>query len=98
MMAVLGRQAARFEKVGRDLAETRGRGAAANGTVVVEVSADGSLTGLTIDPRAMRLGSEALAQAILKAAKDAEHDVAAQANQVMEPLLDADIWDDPPPS
>ncbi|GLW05028.1 hypothetical protein Misp01_01580 [Microtetraspora sp. NBRC 13810] len=95
MMSVLGEQNARFEKVGRDLAETRGRGEAAGGQVKVEVSADGALQGLTIDPRAMRLGSEALAAAIMEAAKRAEQDVASQAGLLMEPLLDDGLWDIP---
>jgi DNA-binding protein YbaB len=87
MLSALGEQTARFEKVGRELAETRGKGQAAGGRVMVEVSADGSLQDLKIDPRAMRLGSEVLAEAIMCAARDAQHDVAGRTNQLMEPLL-----------
>ncbi|MCG5220526.1 YbaB/EbfC family nucleoid-associated protein [Streptosporangium sp. KLBMP 9127] len=96
MLSALGEQTARFEKVGRDLAETRGTGEAAGGQVVVEVCADGSLKDLRIDPRAMRLGSAALAEAILGAARAAQQDVAGRANQLMEPLVGEALWDVPP--
>ncbi|MFC4116375.1 YbaB/EbfC family nucleoid-associated protein [Nonomuraea zeae] len=68
---------AALERLSDQIAAVRGRGEAAEGRVVVEVTQSGGLAGLTIDPRAMRLGSTELAAAILdaaaKAARDAEH-------------------------
>jgi DNA-binding protein YbaB len=87
MMTALNAQTARFEKVSRDLAETRGRGRAADGRVAVEVTSGGNLAGVTIDPGALGLGADGLAEAIVLAAKRAEQDVAERANQALEPLL-----------
>lgn len=53
----------------------RGRGEAANGQVKAEVLPSGALGGLRIDPRAMRLGADALAEAVLAAANDAAADL-----------------------
>ncbi|MDH2425065.1 YbaB/EbfC family nucleoid-associated protein [Sphaerisporangium sp. TRM90804] len=83
----LAAQRAEFEQVGRRLSETLGRGEAEDGRVAVEVRPNGSLAGLRIDPRAMRLGSDALAEAILRAAVDAEADAAAKAEAAMLTLL-----------
>ncbi|RBQ14886.1 hypothetical protein DP939_38660 [Spongiactinospora rosea] len=87
MMSSLDEQAARFGRVGRDLAETRGNGESADGLVGVEVSSSGAVVGVRIEPGALGLGAEALAQAVLRAAKRAEHDVAERANQALGPLL-----------
>ncbi|GAA3812257.1 hypothetical protein GCM10022226_36140 [Sphaerisporangium flaviroseum] len=87
VLETLADQSARFEEAGRLLSETRGRGEAEEGRVVVEVLPNGSLAGLRIDPRAMRLGSEALAEAILRAAGEAEADAVRQAESLMLPLL-----------
>ncbi|WP_285778748.1 YbaB/EbfC family nucleoid-associated protein [Microtetraspora sp. NBRC 13810] len=56
----------------------RGRGEAANGQVTAEVLPSGALGGLRIDPRALRLGADALAEAVLAAAGDATADLARQ--------------------
>ncbi|WP_248961052.1 YbaB/EbfC family nucleoid-associated protein [Sphaerisporangium perillae] len=92
VLETLATQSARFEEVGRLISDIRGRGEAEDGRVVVEVLPSGSLASLTIDPRAMRLGSQALAEAILAAAKEAEEDATRKAETLMSPLLD-----DPPP-
>ncbi|MFC6083142.1 YbaB/EbfC family nucleoid-associated protein [Sphaerisporangium aureirubrum] len=90
VLETLAVQTAQFEEVGRRLSATLGRGEAEDGRVVVEVRTGGSLASLHIDPRALRLGSEALAEAILRAAKDAETNVASRAEAVMRPLLGED--------
>ncbi|MEQ4725778.1 YbaB/EbfC family nucleoid-associated protein [Nonomuraea sp. B19D2] len=77
-LAEMAAQTARFEEVSRLLEETRGRGESAGGQVAVELRHTGSLAGLHIDPRAMRLGSQALADAILEAFRLAEEDMAGQ--------------------
>ncbi|MFC4584712.1 YbaB/EbfC family nucleoid-associated protein [Sphaerisporangium corydalis] len=87
VLKTLNAQSADFEEAGRLLSETVGRGEAEEGRVVVEVRPNGSLTALRIDPRAMRLGSEALAEAILRAAGAAEADAAERAESLMLPLF-----------
>ncbi|GGL10667.1 hypothetical protein Sme01_16000 [Sphaerisporangium melleum] len=87
VLEALAAQSAMFEAAGRRMAETRGQGEAEDGRVVVEVSPGGSLVSLRIDPRAMRLGSEALAEAIIAAARQAEQDAARRAEAVMLPLV-----------
>ncbi|MEV6862255.1 YbaB/EbfC family nucleoid-associated protein [Streptosporangium subroseum] len=81
-------QTAGFEEVRRQIDEARGRGEGANGQVTVEVLATGSLRALRIDPRAMRLGSEVLAEAILEAVRQAEEDASNQVTALTQPLMD----------
>jgi DNA-binding protein YbaB len=88
VLEALAAQSARFEAVGRRLSETRGRGESEDGRVIVEALPGGSLVALRIDPRAMRLGSEALAEAILAAARRAEADAADRAESLMAPLVE----------
>lgn len=49
------------------LAEARGSGEAAGGLVRAEVDGTGDLVGLVIEPKAMRLASEDLAEAVREA-------------------------------
>ncbi|GAA2311775.1 hypothetical protein GCM10010149_73150 [Nonomuraea roseoviolacea subsp. roseoviolacea] len=83
--AEMSRFLAQFEAEIRPLEElqervqaVRGRGEAADGLVRAEVLASGALAGLRIDPRAMRLGADALAEAVLAAASEATADLTAQ--------------------
>jgi len=69
------------------ITEVRGRGEAAQGRVVAEASANGALTGLRIDPRAMRLGSDELAEAVLQAAAGAVRNAGEQLNELMGPFI-----------
>lgn len=71
------------------LNDVGGRGTAASGRVSAEVSAEGRLTGLKIDSRAMRLGSEALAEEILTAVFLAQEKAAAAAAETLGPAQDA---------
>ncbi|WP_433443996.1 YbaB/EbfC family nucleoid-associated protein [Nonomuraea sp. CA-141351] len=87
-LAEMAAHTARFEEVSRLLDETRGRGESAGGQVAVELKATGSLAALHIDPRAMRLGSQALAEAIVAAFRLAEEDVAAQSYDVARTVFD----------
>ncbi|MGW0811056.1 YbaB/EbfC family nucleoid-associated protein [Nonomuraea sp. NPDC002799] len=75
-LAELAAQTAGLDEARRKIEETKGRGESVRGQVVVEVGASGSLVSLHIDPRAMRLGSQALAEAITEAFGLAEQDVA----------------------
>ncbi|GAA4220989.1 DNA-binding protein YbaB [Streptosporangium album] len=81
-------ETAGFEEVRRQVEETKGRGEGANGQITVEVLATGSLRTLRIDPRAMRLGSEALAEAILEAVRQAEEDASSRMTALTQPLVD----------
>ncbi|MFE3450521.1 YbaB/EbfC family nucleoid-associated protein [Nonomuraea sp. NPDC059194] len=65
------------------MAEVRGHGEAAEGLVRLEVTPGGALSGLTIDPRAMKLGSEALAEAVLEAARAAAADAAGRLSETV---------------
>ncbi|MEV4353477.1 YbaB/EbfC family nucleoid-associated protein [Nonomuraea sp. NPDC004186] len=67
-----------LQELRESLDNLRGRGEAANGQVKAEVLPSGVLGGLRIDPRAMRLGADALAEAVLTAANAAAADLAKQ--------------------
>ncbi|MEV0592664.1 YbaB/EbfC family nucleoid-associated protein [Nonomuraea cavernae] len=71
--------------------EVRGQATAADDKIRVQVSSSGELTSLRIDPRAMKLGSEELAEAILDAARRATEDAARRLMDVTRPYLDDDL-------
>jgi DNA-binding protein YbaB len=75
-VAELMARTAGLEEASRRLEHLRGRGASADGQVRVEVEPGVTLASLHIGPRAMRLGSEALAGAIMEAVRRAEEDLA----------------------
>ncbi|GAA3203102.1 YbaB/EbfC family nucleoid-associated protein [Nonomuraea helvata] len=87
-LAEMAAQTARFEEVSRRLEETRGRGQSAGGQVVVELRHTGSLAALRIDPRALRLGSQALTDAIVEAFRLAEEDVTGQSYDLAKTMFD----------
>ncbi|WP_165974766.1 YbaB/EbfC family nucleoid-associated protein [Nonomuraea deserti] len=91
---------AALERLNDQMTAVRGRGEAAQGRVVAEATQTGGLTGLTIDPRAMRLGSAALAEAILEAAGEAAREAEQAAADLVTPFiagtpLDDSVPDDP---
>ncbi|MDP9865565.1 MULTISPECIES: YbaB/EbfC family nucleoid-associated protein [Streptosporangium] len=81
-----GKLSKQYEKMIDELSEANGQGEAADGLVRVEVGPEGSLIGVKIDPRAMRLGSEALADAIMEAATKAQTRATERLSEVMAPL------------
>ncbi|MET7337625.1 YbaB/EbfC family nucleoid-associated protein [Nonomuraea sp. NPDC005650] len=87
-LAEMAARTAEFEEVSRLLEETRGRGESAGGQVVVELKPTGSLASLRIDPRAMRLGSQALTDAIVEAFRQAEEDVTGQSYDLARTVFD----------
>jgi len=87
LTAMVTGQNAKLHDVRRQITELRGTGRAAGERVEVEVDQFGALAGLRIDPRAMRLGSQELAEAILSAARHGVRDVNAQAEKLMQPLI-----------
>ncbi|WP_166427650.1 YbaB/EbfC family nucleoid-associated protein [Nonomuraea mesophila] len=85
---------AALERLNDQVTAVRGRGRAAQGRVVAEVTQTGGLTGLTIDPRAMRLGSDALAEAILEAAGAAAREAEQAAADLVIPFITGTPLDD----
>jgi DNA-binding protein YbaB len=73
---------ARIAELQNRFTTVSGTGTAADGRVTVEISANGKLTNLTIDPPAMRLGSKALAEQILSAVEEAEANVGTMMAEV----------------
>jgi DNA-binding protein YbaB len=87
LMSLITRQNARLREAQVRMRRLRGKGAAAGERVTVEVDQFGALAGLRIDPRAMRMGSELLAEAILSAAEQGVRDVKAQVDEMVMPLI-----------
>ncbi|MFI7633214.1 YbaB/EbfC family nucleoid-associated protein [Nonomuraea sp. NPDC049400] len=85
---------AALERLSEEIGAVRGRGEAAEGRVVAEVTQTGALAGLTIDPRAMRLGSTELAAAILEAAAAAARDAERGADDVLGPFIAGTLFDE----
>lgn len=88
LVSSLAQQNTRLRETQVRMKELRGTGRSADERVRVEVDQFGVLAGLRIDPRAMRLGSEALAEAILAAVEQGVRDVRAQADAMMRPLVE----------
>ena len=70
-MAQAAEQLKQLSGLQEKMSELRGEAFAADDRIRVEVGPSGNLLALEIDPRAMRLGSEALAEQILEASKAA---------------------------
>ncbi|GAA1807338.1 YbaB/EbfC family nucleoid-associated protein [Actinomadura chokoriensis] len=82
----------KFEEIGAledKLKEVRGVGTAEEGKVEVIAAPGGVLLEVNINPRAMRLGSEALGEAIIEASRAAAVDATSKINALMEPILGA---------
>jgi DNA-binding protein YbaB len=71
-----------------ELAELTGTGAALEGQVQATVDNAGRPTALAIAPRAMRTGSEALAEAVLAAFAEAHDALSAQSQHLLSALRD----------
>jgi DNA-binding protein YbaB len=65
----------------------RGRAESDDGRIAVEVAPMGMLESLQLDPRAMRMASEDLAEKIVELVKLATDDANAQTQEAMKPLL-----------
>ncbi|MFB9832541.1 YbaB/EbfC family nucleoid-associated protein [Actinoallomurus acaciae] len=61
--------------------DPRGVGESARGLVSAEVGADGLLADLRLNPRALRLGSAALAEDIVSAVRAAQEDLRGQIDE-----------------
>ncbi|SDI54302.1 YbaB/EbfC family nucleoid-associated protein [Nonomuraea jiangxiensis] len=93
----LDRIMAEFRANSREFSETIdrvgevvGQAESPDGKVKVRVSSSGQLTALRIDPRAMRLGSEELADTIMDLSRRATEDAARQLMEVTRPYLEGD--------
>ena len=73
------------------IALIRGVGEAVDGRVRVEADDAGRVCDVQIDPRAMRLASQDLAEAITAASQQAADDVSAQTQELMNELMPADL-------
>lgn len=87
IMAEFQANAREFSDVMGQVGDVVGEGASPDGKIRVRVTASGQLTGLQIDPRAMRLGSQELADAILEASRRATDDAARRVLEVTRPYL-----------
>lgn len=76
-----------LDELQEEIAAMRGHGEAAGGQVRAEVLPSGALAGLRLDPRAMRLGADALTEAILEAATLAATDVTARVTERMSEAM-----------
>ncbi|MEO3789169.1 YbaB/EbfC family nucleoid-associated protein [Nonomuraea sp. B10E15] len=85
---------ARVEELRSEIDVAVGHGAAADGQVRVTVGASGRLTEVELAPRAMRMDSRRLAEAMLRAAQEAQDDVARKVEAVMAGTLGSDLPDE----
>ena len=72
LLEKLQSQVAGFEEAQKSIDSLSGLGTAADGLVSVKAEAGGRPIAIEINPRAMRLGSEMLAEAILEASQKAQ--------------------------
>lgn len=69
------------------LAAVRGSAESADGRIRAEVMPGGLLQSLELDPRARRMDSEALAQAIVAVVRAASEDATSKSSELMESVL-----------
>ncbi len=86
MRTVRERQA-QAASVTQQINTIRGKAQSEDERVTVEVGAMGQLESIELDPRAMRMPSEDLAQTIVDLAKAATEDAGAQMRKAMESML-----------
>jgi DNA-binding protein YbaB len=77
-----------FSDVMAEMGDVVGQAASTDGKVRVRVSASGQLVGLHIDPRAMRLGSQELAETITELSRRATEDAARRVMELTRPYLE----------
>ena len=80
---------ARVDELRSEIDVAVGRGEAADGQVRVTAGASGRLMEVVLAPRAMRLDSQKLADAVLEAAQRAQDDVARKVDEVIAGTLGA---------
>nr|WP_269128854.1 YbaB/EbfC family nucleoid-associated protein [Nonomuraea sp. K271] len=85
---------ARVEELRSEIDMAVGRGEAADGQVRVTVGPSGRLTEVELAPRAMRMDSRRLAEAMLRAAQEAQDDVARKVEAVMAGTLGVGLPDE----
>ncbi|MEV0380463.1 YbaB/EbfC family nucleoid-associated protein [Nonomuraea sp. NPDC050643] len=78
---------ARAEELRSEIDVVVGHGEAADGQVRVTAAASGRLMDVKFAPRAMRMDSLTLAEAVLRAAQQAQDDVAGRVDAVMAETL-----------
>ncbi|MGN9784576.1 YbaB/EbfC family nucleoid-associated protein [Nonomuraea sp. ZG12] len=79
-----------FSDVMAEMGDVVGQAASTDDKVRVRVSASGQLMGLHIDPRAMRLGSQELAETITELSRRATEDAARRVMELTRPYLEMD--------
>lgn len=83
-----GRMLESIEMMQADLEKITGLGEAASGQVKVTVAADGKVLEVVFGPRISRLSSWTLAEHVLLAAHDAQHDAERKTQDLMREALD----------
>ncbi|MEU8249394.1 YbaB/EbfC family nucleoid-associated protein [Nonomuraea sp. NPDC048916] len=96
LMAEFKANSRELSDVMEQVGEVRGQATSADDKIRVQVSSSGQLTSLRIDPRAMKLGSQELADAIMDAARRATEDAARRLMDVTRPYLGDDRQGDQP--
>ncbi|GGO72984.1 YbaB/EbfC family nucleoid-associated protein [Nonomuraea cavernae] len=96
LMAEFKSNSKELSGVMEQIGDVRGQATGAGDRITVQVSSSGELTSLRIDPRAMKMGSEELAEAILDAARRATEDAARRLMDLTRPYLGEDDRQAPP--
>jgi DNA-binding protein YbaB len=87
----LAERQSHLNEVQERLRIVKGRAQSEDGRITVEVGPTGTVEALKLDPRAMRMASEELAETIVALAKQATNDAAAQTQEAMKPLLGENV-------
>ncbi|MDA0633373.1 YbaB/EbfC family nucleoid-associated protein [Nonomuraea sp. MCN248] len=88
IMAEFKANSRQFSDVMGEVDGVAGRAATPDDKIKVRVSASGQLTALHIDPRAMRMSSQELAQTIIDLSHRAAEDAARHLMRVTRPYLE----------
>lgn len=83
----LGERRTELDRVASEIAEIEIEALAAEGRVRVTIGAGGQVKAISIDPQAMRLGSECLAEELVAACQQAAQDYAGRVRELTGQVL-----------
>ncbi|RCG32638.1 YbaB/EbfC family DNA-binding protein [Sphaerisporangium album] len=78
-----------------ELKTIRGVGEAADGLIAAVVDGGGQIQEVTLDPRAMRLDSRSIAQAVTEAVRAAQQDARRRNDELLRDAMGGDLAFDP---
>ncbi|GAA3471599.1 YbaB/EbfC family nucleoid-associated protein [Nonomuraea roseola] len=85
----------RLEEMSQEITSVTGTGESRSGLVVARTDHGGMLDSVRLDPRAMRMGSEELAEELVEAVRAAQQDAQRQGEELLSHALSGEATREP---